>query len=158
MRIVFVAVVISLALGQTVTAQSIENQIRTEVARYVTAVNRGDAGALAALYSNDSRTSTAGDGTITRGWQRVSDVIREAFGHGRSVRMTTDSVTIFPLGTAAAVAVFRYHWAIGPGSDRRVTGAMTLVYTRTRRGWRVAHDHTSTLESAGSVAGVAFPA
>jgi uncharacterized protein (TIGR02246 family) len=140
-------------VGSAAAAQSVERQITSEVAQFVAAVNSGDARKVAALYLDDSRTSSVGDGGITRGWQRVSDLIQESFGRAGRIRMATDSITVLPLGDKAAVAVLRYRWMIGRENDRRVAGAMTLVYTRTRRGWRVAHDHTSTLETVGSVAG-----
>jgi uncharacterized protein (TIGR02246 family) len=146
------AAVLALALGASAGAQSVENQIRREVARYVTAINRGDPHAVAALYRNDAATSTVGDGRISRSWQRVSQVIAEAYRQAGRIRMTADSVAVRPLGADGAVAVIRYRWVLGPAEDRSITGAMTLVYTRTRRGWRIVHDHTSTLESGRSVA------
>jgi micrococcal nuclease len=148
----FTPFLLCFTIASTAAAQTVENQIRTEVARYVTAVNSGDARALAALYVNDPRTTSIGDGDIHRGWRRISEVIRDAYGQAGTIRMTTDSVSVLRLGTDAAIAVMRYRWMLGRPEDRRITGAITLVYSRTPRGWRVAHDHTSTLESAGSVA------
>jgi micrococcal nuclease len=143
----FTILLLSFTLASTATAQSVEDQIRTEVARYVTAVNGGDPSALAALYLNDPRISSVGDGDIYRGWQRIAQVIRDAYGQAGTIRMTTDSVDVLRLGNDAALAVVRYQWVLGRSNGQPVTGAMTLVYTRTRRGWRVAHDHTSTLRS-----------
>src|SRR5688572_20995908 len=143
----FTLLLLSFTLASTAAAQTVEHQIRTEVTRYVTAVNGGDPRALAALYVNDPRTSSVGDGDIYRGWQRIAEVIREAYGQAGTIRMTTDSVDVLRLGNDAALAVVRYQWVLGRSNGQPVTGAMTLVYTRTRRGWRVAHDHTSTLRS-----------
>lgn len=150
-RTLFAVGVLFPLLASTSLAQSVENQIRSEVARYVTAVNSGDSRAVAALYLNDPTTSTVGDGRIYRGWKSISQVIDEAYDQG-GIRMTTDSAIVRRLGNDAAIAVFRYRWTLGDAKDRSITGAMTLVYARTRRGWRVVHDHTSTLETAGSVA------
>jgi micrococcal nuclease len=144
------------AITSTGATQTVENQIRAEVARYVTAVNSGDARAVAALYLNDSRTSTAGDGDIYHGWERVGQVIHEAYGQAGTIRMSVDSVRVLRLGNDAAVAVMRYRWALGSNDQPRI-GAMTIVYTRTRRGWRVAHDHTSSLDSRVSAASLEAP-
>lgn len=119
--------------------------IRTEVDRYVAAVNGGDAATLAALYLKDAGTTSVGEGAIHHGHAQVATLLRAQVG---SMRMAIDSVSILPLGMDAAVAVFRYRWTLGNAPGMAQTGAMTLVYTRTARGWRVAHDHTSTLAGA----------
>ena len=146
----FATLCLSLALVSTAAAQTVENQIRTEVARYVAAVNSGNPQSVAVLYLNDPRASTVGDGQIYRGWQRIAELLREVYAQAGTVGMTTDSVEVLRLGNEAALAVVRYQWVLGRSSGHPLTGAMTLVYTRTRRGWRVAHDHTSTLQPAAS--------
>ena len=148
----YAGALLCLGLASATAAQTVEQQIRAEVSRYVTAVNSGQPRAVAALYLEDPATTTVGDGTISRGPQQVSEVIREAYRQAGTIRMTTDSVMVRRLGNDAAIAVMRYRWTLGRAEDRSITGAMTLVYTRTRRGWRIVHDHTSTLETAGSVA------
>jgi micrococcal nuclease len=148
----FTALLLSFTIVSTAAGQTVEKQIRGEVARYVAAVNRGDARALTALYVNNSTTASVNDGQIFLGWQRISETIRDAYSEAGIIRMTIDSVNVLRLGNDAAVAVMRYRWMLGRTEDRRITGAMTLVYARTRRGWRVAHDHASTLEASGSVA------
>ncbi|MBI4542528.1 MAG: thermonuclease family protein [Gemmatimonadetes bacterium] len=128
------------------SAQSPEEQIRAEVAGYVRTVNSGNADALAALYVNRPGVGSLGDGQIYRGWSAVADLIRGVYQRVGPIQMTADSVRVMPLGEDAAVAYFRYRWVLGQGSARSVAGAMTLVFQRTPRGWRVAHDHTSTLQ------------
>lgn len=146
----FATLLLPLAIASTAAAQTVEDQIRTEVARYVTAVNSGDPQSVAVLYLNDPRASTVGDGQIYRGWQRIAELLREVYAQAGTIRMTTDSVDVLRLGNDAAIAVLRYQWLLGRSNSQPLTGAMTLVYTRTRRGWRVAHDHTSTLQLAAS--------
>ena len=141
---------VALTLPSLVGAQSVETQIRTEVERYVAAINSGNAGAVGSLYRSEPSTSSTGDGQIHYGSQRIADLFRELFERAGTVRMTSDSVVVTPLGADAAVAVLRYRWAFEREHSEPVRGAMTLVYTRTAQGWRVAHDHTSTLQ-AGTV-------
>lgn len=145
MMIRFASLLLALSIASTATAQSVENQVRAEVARYVAAINSGDVRAVAGLYLNEARTSTIGDGEIHRGWERIARLLREVYEQAGTIRMTSDSVAVFPLGAGAAIATLRYTWMIGGSNPEPTTGAMTLVYTRTRQGWRVAHDHTSTL-------------
>jgi endonuclease YncB( thermonuclease family) len=141
----FATLMLSLALASTAVAQSVENEIRAEVARYVAAINTGNASTVAALYLNDPRTSSAGDGGIYWGWRGIAQAAREM----GTIRMTADSVAVLQLSDDAAFAVLRMRWTLASTSEAR-TGAMTLVYTRTREGWRVAHDHTSTRSAPGT--------
>lgn len=142
------ALLFALGVASTANAQSLESQIRAEVNRYVLAVNRGDAQAVASLYLNDPRTSSLGDGQKYVGWQTIAHLFREAYSRAGAIRIAAESLSVLPLGTNAAVAVMRYHSLIGRESPRPASGAMTLVYTRTPQGWRIAHDHASTLATS----------
>lgn len=146
MTIRFASLVLAVSIGSPAAAQSVENQIRAEVARYVAAINRGDVRGVAGLYLHEARTSTIGDGEIHRGWDRIAQLLRDVYEQAGTIRMTSDSVAVFPLGAGAAIATLRYRWTTGGSTPGPTTGAMTLVYMRTRQGWRVAHDHTSTLQ------------
>lgn len=153
----FATLLIALILASRAGAQSVETQIRAEVDRYVAAINSANAETLASLYLSQPGASSVGDGQIHRGWQRIADLLRDAYAQVGAIRMTTDSLAVTLLGTDAAIAVLRYRWAFERASSGPVTGAMTLVYARTPQGWRVAHDHTSTLQPAISPVG-ALPA
>ena len=142
-----------LSLSSTAAAQTVDGQIRAEVSRYVHAINRGDPQAVAALYLKHAETSSLGDGHIYRGWQVVADLVRDVYSQVGTIQMTVDSVSVLPLGPSAALAVMRFRWVLGPANPGATTGAMTLLYMRTPEGWRVVHDHTSTLAPSTSVPG-----
>lgn len=121
------------------------SEIRAEVGRYVSAVNSGDARAVADLYIRKTGVSSAGDGEITEGWQGVLALLGDVIRAMGRVTMSAESVTVTPIGDNASIAVFVYQWTGVRGRDTtRSRGAMTLVYERTPQGWRVVHDHTST--------------
>ena len=126
-------------------AQTLEQQLQAEVTRFVETVNRGDPRALVELYLDRPGVGSIGDGQISRGWQTVAELLELVYGQVGSIRMTVDSVTVMPLGRDAGIAYFRYRWILGRGTPRAWWGAMTLVFVRTADGWRVAHDHTSSL-------------
>ncbi len=149
----FATLLLSFAVATAAGAQSVENQIRTEVDRYVAAINSGNAGGVAALYVNEPTTSSVGDGQINRGWQRIADFLAQVYQQAGTVRMTSDSLLVTPLGREAAIAVLRYTWTSRRAGTEPVTGAMTLAYVRTPHGWRVAHAHTSALQTAGVALG-----
>jgi micrococcal nuclease len=145
------AVTLDLLFAVAVSLQGPLPEIKAEVARYVTAVNEGDPRVVAELYQRGAGASTLGDGHITLGWDSVAASYREAYRSLRSIRMEIpgDSVTVVALGDDAALALFPYRWTLGPaGRGIVLRGAMTLVYRRTPAGWRIVHDHTSTLQGA----------
>jgi micrococcal nuclease len=147
------AVVLALVLARAAVAQTPDQDIRAEVQRYVSAINGGDPAAVAALYLKDTSTSSAGDGQVYRGWERIARLLRDVYAQAGSIRMTTDSIRVSWLGSDAAIAVFPYQWRVG--ERETVAGVMTLVYRRTAQGWGVAHDHTSTLQGPGASVGAA---
>lgn len=134
-----------LTFSSPASAQTVEDQIRAEVRRYVDATNGGDPNAVAALYLNTAAATSIGDGEMYRGWQAIADILRQAYAQDNSIQMSVDSVDVLRLGPEAAVATMRYRWVLVVPPGQTFTGAMTLVYLRTPGGWRVAHDHTSTL-------------
>ncbi len=138
---------LALVLPEELASQSgLSREIAAEVTRYVEAVNSGDARRVADLYLRRPGVTSAGDGEITRGWSEIATLLRDFMGALGSVTMTTDSLSVSPVGSDGAVAVFKYRWvAVRDRDTTTYDGAMTLVYERTPQGWRVVHDHTSTL-------------
>lgn len=125
---------------------ALESEIRAEVFRYAAALSRGEPRAVADLYRRAGSVSSAGDGEITVGWSQVLQLYQAFVQRFGRVAMEVDSLTVSPVGRDGAVAVFRYGWRGRRGpSDTVQRGAMTLVYERTPQGWRIVHDHTSTL-------------
>lgn len=137
---------------QASSSQSdLPREITAEVERYVAAVNRGDARQVADLYARKAGVSSAGDGEVTTGWSAVLGLYRDFLEALGRVRMRVESLTVAPVGSDGAVAVFKYEWMGVKGRDTvRHRGAMTLVYERTPQGWRVVHDHTSSERGGAS--------
>lgn len=127
--------------------QDVREEVRAEVHRFVATLNRNDAPALARLYAERPDVATLGDGEIRRGWAAVAALLDTLFAAG-PVRIEVDSVIVVPLGSVAALAYFRYQWVQGEAGSPIARGAMTLVLERSAAGWRVLHDHTSTLVAA----------
>jgi len=122
------------------SAQDLEQQIRSEVARFVERINSGDRAGLADMYLADSTVAIG----ITAGWQEVSDLLSLAFAARGLTWMTADSVTVATLGENAAIAYFRYIWDYRTEAAAAATGALTLAFVRTGNGWKLARDHAST--------------
>jgi len=149
--LVFLAASPAAATGQT----ALEQEVLSVLQDYVRATNEGDIEGLAALYLDSPTTGSIGDGSIYRGWASVADLIRGIYGQLGWVELRETDVVVTPLGPNAAVAYFIADWRIGSVPPTRYRGAATFVLTRTSEGWRIAHDHTSTLP--GSIVVEAAP-
>ena len=132
------------------SAQSLEQEIRSEVLRFVERVNRGDAALWADTYLARPTADAGGIGLTTIRQQGLSDVLSLMYASPGLMWMTVDSVTVTPLGRDAAIAHFRYVWDYRTDPGATATGAMTLAFVRSGAGWKVAHDHTSTLQAAAT--------
>lgn len=123
----------------------LEQEVLAALEAYVAATNAGDPDRLADLYLDSPSTGSIGDGRISRGWENVSDLLRDFYAQGTPVRMSGEDVVVTPIGPDAAVVYFAARWQVGQETQTPFRGAMTLVFVRTAEGWKVAHDHTSAL-------------
>ena len=135
--------VVSVSAGEAQTR--FEREILTALEVYVEATNSGDAEAVADLYVDSPATGTVGDGQVYTGWSSVSDLLWSIYAQSGTVQLQAADVTVTPVGSDGAVAYFTADWAFGSPVQSRSRGAMTVVFVRTGQGWKVAHDHTSTL-------------
>ena len=136
-------VLASLSAGEAQTR--FEREILAALDAYVEATNSGDAEAVADLYVDSPATGSIGDGQVYTGWSSVSDLLRSIYAQSGAVQLQAADVTVTPVGSDGAVAYFAADWAFGSPVQARSRGAMTIVFIRTGQGWKVAHDHTSTV-------------
>lgn len=133
------------ALPTGLAAQSLDESIRSEVARYVRALNAGDADAIAGLLADQEEAAAVADGAITRGRHGLTDLLGTVSREARTVEMAVDSVTVIGLGADAAVAFFPYRLRRGGRNEATIEqGAMTVVFARAGRRWTIVHRHAST--------------
>ncbi len=122
-------------------AATAEGEIRAVLDAQAAAWNRGDVDGYMAGYARGDSTEFVSGDRLTRGWQTVRD--RYAKKYDSRAKMGTLSfseVRITPLGAEAAFVTGR--WKLTRRSDQP-HGRFTLVFRRTREGWRIVHDHTS---------------
>jgi ketosteroid isomerase-like protein len=68
-----------LAFSSPASAQTVEDQIRAEVGRFVDAINGGNPNAVTALYLDTTAATSFGDGEMYRGRQASADLLRQAY-------------------------------------------------------------------------------
>ena len=150
LRLILLSVLgaIGLWMGPVEAQTRLEQEILNVLEEYVRATNEGDVRRLSELYLDSPTTGSIGDGTVYRGWSTVAGLLAGIYSAAGTVSLSGTGVTITPLGPDAAVAYFETEWEVGEELPTTSRGAMTIVFVRTDDGWRVAHDHTSTV--AGS--------
>lgn len=124
--------------------------------------NRGDLQAFMSGYlRSDDITYTAG-GVVVRGWQTLTDRYQARYGSDRSTMGTLrfENLVITPLGDHHALCVGQWFlvppdpsvkpssappatMSDPPARPRPMDGVFSLVWVRTKDGWRIIHDHSS---------------
>jgi beta-aspartyl-peptidase (threonine type) len=108
--------------------------------------NKEDVDAFLEGYWHSSELTFSGSGGIARGWDGVlarykkNYPDRAAMGH-----LDFSGLEFHFLGKDAALVLGHWHLARAQGD---VGGVFSLVWQRVPEGWRIIHDHTSTVEKA----------
>lgn len=107
----------------------------------VEAWNRGDIEGYMAGYWRSGETVFVSGDSLTRGWQTVLARYKKKYDSREKMgTLTFSDLEITSVGDDAAIAVGRWHLQRAKDEPH---GRFTLVFRRTRQGWRIVHDHTS---------------
>jgi uncharacterized protein (TIGR02246 family) len=104
--------------------------------------NRGDSEGYMDGYARSAEITFVSGATITRGWQTVHDRYKKNYDSREKMgTLTYSDLETSVLSNDAAVAIGRWHLQ---RTGDQPHGRFTLVFRRTRQGWRIVHDHTSS--------------
>jgi ketosteroid isomerase-like protein len=109
----------------------------------VNAWNKGDLrGFMKGYWESEQLTFFSGNMRAT-GWKATLARYQKKYqGEGKDMgRLSFEELSIESLGPDNALVRGRFRLQI---KDARPTGLFTLVLRRTRTGWRILHDHTSS--------------
>jgi ketosteroid isomerase-like protein len=116
--------------------------IRAVIEAQAAAWNRGDLAGYMDGYDRSSRTEFVGGDTITRGWQTVLDRYRQKYDSREKMGVLTFSdLEITVLSKDAALVLGRWHLKRAGDEPH---GTFTLLFRKTKAGWRIVHDHSSS--------------
>jgi beta-aspartyl-peptidase (threonine type) len=116
-------------------------EVRAVMDAQVEAWNRGDIDGFMRGYAQSPDTIFVSGDTVTRGWQTVLDRYKKGYDSREKMgQLTFSELEIMPFGKDAAVVLGR--WQLKRANDTP-HGRFTLIFRRTRAGWRIVHDHTS---------------
>ena len=129
-------------LSNTNSAQSIA-AIRAVMDAQRDAWNRGDIEGYMDGYDRSDKTVFVSGDNVTRGWQTVLERYKKSYDSREKMGVLTFSdLEIDVLSNDSAVVLGS--WALKRANDQP-HGKFTLVFKRTSKGWRIIHDHTSSV-------------
>jgi uncharacterized protein (TIGR02246 family) len=103
--------------------------------------NRGDIEGYMDGYERSKDTVFVSGDSVTRGWQTVLERYKKNYDTREKMGVLTFSdLEINLLNDTSAVVLGR--WMLKRSNDEP-HGRFTLIFKRTKKGWRIVHDHTS---------------
>jgi uncharacterized protein (TIGR02246 family) len=104
--------------------------------------NRGDIEGYMDGYERSEETVFVSGDNVTHGWQTVLEHYKKGYATREKMgTLTFSDLEITALGKDAAVVLGR--WSLKRASDQP-HGRFTLIFKRTKQGWKIIHDHTSS--------------
>jgi ketosteroid isomerase-like protein len=104
--------------------------------------NRGDVEGYMDGYDRSPKTEFVGGDSITRGWQQVLDRYKQKYDTREKMgTLTFTDLEINILSSDAALVLGR--WRLKRANDEP-HGTFTLLFRKTKAGWRIVHDHSSS--------------
>jgi ketosteroid isomerase-like protein len=120
----------------------LEREVRTVLEKQLAAWNAGDLPWFLETYARSASPRFASGGDVSLGWQTVFDRYQRKYGGKETMgELKFSDVDIQVLGRESALAFGRWHLTREGGAT---SGLYTLVLRKTRNGWRIVHDHTSS--------------
>jgi ketosteroid isomerase-like protein len=116
--------------------------VRAVLDAQVAAWNRGEIEGYLAGYWRSEKTVFVSGNNVTHGWQTVLDHYKKSYDtRDKMGTLTFSDLEITPVGSNAAIVLGRWHLQRAKDTPH---GTFTLILRRTRQGWRIIHDHTSS--------------
>jgi len=128
---------------QTTTSDSkTEAAIRAVLDAQAAGWNRGDLEGYMDGYDRSPNTEFVGGDNITRGWQQVLDQYKKRYNSREKMgTLTFSDLEITVLSKDAALVLGR--WRLKHANDEP-HGTFSLLFRKTKAGWRIVHDHSSS--------------
>ena len=104
--------------------------------------NRGDIESFMDGYARSSDIVFVSGDSLTHGWQTVHDRYKKNYdSRDKMGTLTFSDLEVTVMSDNAAVMVGRWHLQ---RSNDEPHGRFTLIFRKTKQGWKIVHDHTSS--------------
>ena len=132
----------TLSTAQTSKDQKSVDAIKAVINAQRDAWNRGDIeGYMEGYDKSDSTVFVSGD-NVTRGWNTVLARYKKSYDSREKMgQLEFSDLEITLLSEESAVVLGR--WLLKRSGDEP-HGRFTLIFKKTKSGWRIIHDHTSS--------------
>lgn len=128
-------------VGQT-NDEKTKAAIRVVIDAQAAAWNRGDVEGYMDGYDRSPNTEFVGGDSITRGWQQVLDHYKKKYDTREKMGVLTFSDLVINMVSKDAALVLG-RWRLKRANDEP-HGTFTLLFRKTKAGWRIVHDHSSS--------------
>lgn len=104
--------------------------------------NRGDIAGYMDGYDRSPNTVFVSGDNVTHGWQTVFEHYKQSYNTREKMgTLSFTDLEIRPNGKDSAVVIGS--WRLKRANDEP-HGKFTLIFRKTKAGWRIVHDHTSS--------------
>ena len=131
------------AFGQSEKQKAkIISEIEQVMTAQTAAWNRGDIDGFMEGYWKSDEMRFVSDNSVSMGWQAALDRYKKNYDtRAKMGELTFDDPVIVVLDKNNAYVFGRF---ILVRENDKPTGLFTLIFRRTKDGWKIIHDHTST--------------
>ncbi len=142
--------IFSLVLSAGIAAQKPQDRNTTKQIAEIRAVldaqrdawNRGDIEGYMQGYARSKDTIFVSGDNVTRGWETVLERYKRNYNSREKMgTLTFSDLETTLLSKDAAIVVGRWHLQ---RANDEPHGRFTLIFRRTKQGWKIIHDHTSS--------------
>ena len=132
----------TLSLAQPSRDSNAQATIRAVLDAQAAAWNRGDLEGYMDGYERSPDIVFVSGDRINHGWQAVLDRYKRSYDTREKMgRLTFSDLDITVLSKDAALVLGRWHLKRAKDEPH---GTFTLLFRKTKAGWRIVHDHTSS--------------
>lgn len=140
------ALIVFAAVSVSAQSEKDKKRIIAEIEQVMTAQtaawNRGDIDAFMEGYWRSEEMRFVSGNSVTMGWQAALDRYKRSYNTREKMgELTFDDPVVVVLDKNNAYVFGRFTLV---RKEDKPTGLFTLVFRRTKDGWRIIHDHTSS--------------
>ena|SRR5215831_19431189 len=107
--------------------------------------NRGDLTKFVSYYEDAPTTVFVGRDVTRGGVKGILERYQKAYGTPEKMgQLTFSELEVTPLGNNFALILGKYSLKRTAAGGGDASGRFTLIWKKTRAGWKIIHDHTSS--------------
>jgi ketosteroid isomerase-like protein len=127
-------------------AKATAEGVSAVLSRQADAWNRGDLDDFMKGYLRSAETSYTSEGKEVWGYEALQERYQKKYGAHKDTmgKLTFSDLRIFDVGKGGALCIG--HWHLVRDKQPNLDGIFSLVLVDSKDGWKIIHDHTSTIK------------